>query len=63
VDHYFPDLHHMRVEVEEGTMLDGRPVRFGFDTLEFEGFSWKGYAQMSSIQVPHLWPAALTSDL
>uniref|UniRef100_A0A8C4Z2D7 Laminin subunit alpha-5 n=1 Tax=Gadus morhua TaxID=8049 RepID=A0A8C4Z2D7_GADMO len=50
VDHYFPDLHHMRVEVEEGTMLDGRPVRFGFDTLEFEGFSWKGYAQMSSIQ-------------
>ena len=53
----------MRVEVEEGTMLDGRPVRFGFDTLEFEGFSWKGYAQMSSIQVPHLWPAALTSDL
>ncbi|CAL8370062.1 unnamed protein product [Lota lota] len=50
VDHYFPDLHHMRVEVEEGSMLDGRPVRFGFDPLEFEGFSWKGYAQMSSIQ-------------
>uniref|UniRef100_A0AAR2KUL6 Laminin subunit alpha-5 n=1 Tax=Pygocentrus nattereri TaxID=42514 RepID=A0AAR2KUL6_PYGNA len=50
VDHYFPDLHHMKFEVEEGTMLDGRPVRFGYNPLEFEGFSWRGYAQMSPIQ-------------
>ncbi|XP_072512537.1 laminin subunit alpha-5 isoform X2 [Salminus brasiliensis] len=49
-DHYFPDLHHMKFEVEDGTMLDGRPVRFGYNPLEFEGFSWRGYAQMSPIQ-------------
>ncbi|XP_030624223.1 laminin subunit alpha-5 [Chanos chanos] len=49
-DHYFPDLHHLKFEIEEGTMLDGRPVRFGYNPLEFEGFSWRGYAQMSPIQ-------------
>ncbi|XP_045065442.1 laminin subunit alpha-5 isoform X2 [Coregonus clupeaformis] len=49
-DHYFPDLHHLKFEIEDGTMLDGRPVRFGYNPLEFEGFSWRGYAQMSSIQ-------------
>ncbi|XP_022533328.2 laminin subunit alpha-5 isoform X2 [Astyanax mexicanus] len=49
-DHYFPDLHHMKFEVEDGTMLDGRAVRFGYNPLEFEGFSWRGYAQMSPIQ-------------
>lgn len=50
-DHYFPDLHHMKYEIEDGTMLDGRPVRFGYNPLEFEGFSWRGYAQMSPVQV------------
>uniref|UniRef100_A0A7N8WL84 Laminin, alpha 5 n=1 Tax=Mastacembelus armatus TaxID=205130 RepID=A0A7N8WL84_9TELE len=48
--HYFPDLHHLKFEIEEGTMLDGRPVRFGYNPLEFTGFSWRGYAQMSPIQ-------------
>ncbi|XP_053280065.1 laminin subunit alpha-5, partial [Pleuronectes platessa] len=49
-DHYFPDLHHLRFEIEEGTTLDGRPVRFGYNPLEFKGFSWRGYAQMTPIQ-------------
>ncbi|CAN9515277.1 unnamed protein product [Ophioblennius macclurei] len=49
-DHYFPDLHHLKFEIEEGTVLDGRPVRFGYDPLEFPEFSWRGYAQMSLIQ-------------
>ncbi|XP_022051460.2 laminin subunit alpha-5 isoform X1 [Acanthochromis polyacanthus] len=49
-DHYFPDLHHLKFEIEEGTMLDGRPVRFGYSPLEFPDFSWRGYAQMSPIQ-------------
>ncbi|KAM8862639.1 laminin subunit alpha-5 isoform 2-T2 [Spinachia spinachia] len=49
-DHYFPDLHHLRFEIEEGTMLDDRPVRFGFNPLEFTDFSWRGYAQMSPVQ-------------
>ncbi|KAK1801637.1 hypothetical protein P4O66_022279, partial [Electrophorus voltai] len=50
-DHYFPDLHHLKFEVEDGTVPDGRLVRFGYNPLEFEGFSWRGYAQMSPIQV------------
>ncbi|CAM4653046.1 unnamed protein product [Caretta caretta] len=49
-DHYFPDLHHLKLELEEGTTLDGRAVRFGYNPLEFENFSWRGYAQMSPIQ-------------
>ncbi|XP_042318376.1 laminin subunit alpha-5, partial [Sceloporus undulatus] len=49
-DHYIPDLHHLKYELEDGTTLDGRPVRFGYDPLEFENFSWRGYTQMSSIQ-------------
>ncbi|XP_041858853.1 laminin subunit alpha-5 isoform X2 [Melanotaenia boesemani] len=49
-DHYFPDLHHLKFEIEEGMMLDGRPVRFGYNPLEFPNFSWRGYAQMSPIQ-------------
>ncbi|KAM3872260.1 laminin subunit alpha-5 [Diretmus argenteus] len=49
-DHYFPDLHHLKFEIEEGTVLDGRPVRFGYNPLEFKDFSWRGYAQMSPIQ-------------
>ncbi|XP_053704727.1 laminin subunit alpha-5 isoform X1 [Synchiropus splendidus] len=49
-DHYFPDLHHLKFEIEEGTMLDGRPVRFGYNHLEFPHFSWRGYAQMTPIQ-------------
>ncbi|OXB67886.1 hypothetical protein ASZ78_005568 [Callipepla squamata] len=49
-DHYFPDLHHLKFELEEGTTPAGRAVRFGYNPLEFEGFSWRGYAQMSSIQ-------------
>lgn len=63
VDHYFPDLHHLRFEIEEGTTLDGRPVRFGYNPLEFTDFSWRGYAQMSPIQVGSLHPSPLTQDV
>ncbi|XP_032815544.2 laminin subunit alpha-5 [Petromyzon marinus] len=49
--HYFlPGMHALRVEVEEGLTLEGRPVRFGFDPNEFSDFSWRGYAQMSCLQ-------------
>lgn len=58
-DHYFPDLHHLKFEIEEGTMLDGRPVRFGYNPLEFKDFSWRGYAQMSPIQVGRQPPHSL----
>ncbi|KAM6455807.1 laminin subunit alpha-5 isoform 2-T2 [Liasis olivaceus] len=48
--YYIPDLHHLKYELEEGTTVDGRPVRFGYSPLEFEDFSWRGYTQMSPIQ-------------
>lgn len=50
-DHYLPDLHHMRLELEEAATPQGHGVRFGFNPLEFENFSWRGYAHMTPIQV------------
>nr|DBA24358.1 TPA: hypothetical protein GDO54_012028 [Pyxicephalus adspersus] len=47
---YFPDLYQMKYEIEDSTRPDGRPVRFGYNSQAFPGFSWRGYAQMSSIQ-------------
>ncbi|XP_077410264.1 laminin subunit alpha-5 isoform X1 [Vanacampus margaritifer] len=61
VNHYFPDLHYLKFEAEDGSMLDGRPVRFGYDPVEFPGFSWRGYAQMSAIQSKVLVPVWLGS--
>ncbi|KAJ8776566.1 hypothetical protein J1605_015155 [Eschrichtius robustus] len=49
-NYYFPDLHHMRYEIEDGTTPSGRALRFGFDPLEFPEFSWRGYAQMTLVQ-------------
>lgn len=50
-DHYVPDPHDLRLELEEAATPDGHTVRFGFNPLEFESFSWRGYAQMTPIQV------------
>uniref|UniRef100_A0A8C4W263 Laminin subunit alpha-5 n=1 Tax=Gopherus evgoodei TaxID=1825980 RepID=A0A8C4W263_9SAUR len=41
---------HCSCHHRAGTTLDGRAVRFGYNPLEFENFSWRGYAQMSPIQ-------------
>ncbi|XP_067887186.1 laminin subunit alpha-3 isoform X2 [Heterodontus francisci] len=49
-NHYFPDLHHLKYEIEDGTTPNGRAVRFGFDPHEFLNFSWRGYAQLSTVQ-------------
>ncbi|XP_009072322.1 PREDICTED: laminin subunit alpha-3, partial [Acanthisitta chloris] len=49
-NYFFPDLHHMKFEIEDGTTVKGRQIRFGYDPREFPNFSWRGYAQMSSIQ-------------
>ncbi|MGH0152308.1 UNVERIFIED_CONTAM: hypothetical protein FKN15_060236 [Acipenser sinensis] len=48
--YYFPDLHHLKYEIEDGTTPNGRTVRFGYDPQEFPGFSWRGYATMSPAQ-------------
>ncbi|XP_064409675.1 laminin subunit alpha-3 isoform X2 [Latimeria chalumnae] len=49
-NYYFPDLHQMKFEIEDGTTPNGRAVRFGYDPQEFANFSWRGYAQMSPVQ-------------
>ncbi|XP_053429462.1 laminin subunit alpha-5 isoform X2 [Nycticebus coucang] len=49
-DHYLPDLHHLRLELEEAATPEGHALRFGFNPLEFENFSWRGYVQMTPIQ-------------
>nr|XP_051707297.1 laminin subunit alpha-3 isoform X2 [Oryctolagus cuniculus] len=49
-NYYFPDLHHMKYEIEEGTTPAGGALRFGFDPLTFPEFSWRGYAQMTPVQ-------------
>uniref|UniRef100_A0A8C8EC97 Laminin subunit alpha 3 n=1 Tax=Otus sunia TaxID=257818 RepID=A0A8C8EC97_9STRI len=49
-NYFFPDLHHMKFEIEDGTTVKGREIRFGYDPQQFPSFSWRGYAQMSSIQ-------------
>ncbi|XP_070700517.1 laminin subunit alpha-3-like [Pempheris klunzingeri] len=48
--YYFPTLHQLKFEVEDGTTPNARPVRFGYNPQEFPGFSWRGYAVMSPAQ-------------
>ncbi|XP_032875419.1 laminin subunit alpha-3 isoform X3 [Amblyraja radiata] len=59
--HYFPDLHHLKYEVEDGSTPNGRPVRFGFDPQEFVNFSWRGYAQLSTVQPEVVMSISVTS--
>uniref|UniRef100_A0A3Q1AX50 Laminin subunit alpha 3 n=1 Tax=Amphiprion ocellaris TaxID=80972 RepID=A0A3Q1AX50_AMPOC len=49
--YYFPTLHQLKFEVEDGTTPNARPVRFGYSPQEFPDFSWRGYAVMSPAQV------------
>ncbi|XP_029930598.1 laminin subunit alpha-3-like isoform X2 [Myripristis murdjan] len=48
--YYFPTLHQLKFEVEDGTTPNARPVRFGYNPQEFPEFSWRGYAVMSPAQ-------------
>ncbi|XP_061652306.1 laminin subunit alpha-3-like isoform X5 [Phyllopteryx taeniolatus] len=50
LSYYFPTLHQLKFEVEDGTAPNSRPVRFGYDPQEFPEFSWRGYAQLSPAQ-------------
>uniref|UniRef100_A0A665UIN3 Laminin subunit alpha 3 n=1 Tax=Echeneis naucrates TaxID=173247 RepID=A0A665UIN3_ECHNA len=53
-NHYFPTLHQLKFEIEDGTTPNARPVRFGYNPQEFPDFSWRGYALMSPAQVSTL---------
>lgn len=50
-DYFFPNLHQLKFEVEDGIMPNARPVRFGYNSQEFPDFSWRGYAILSPAQV------------
>ncbi|XP_075350602.1 laminin subunit alpha-3 [Mycteria americana] len=60
-NYFFPDLHHMKFEIEDGTTVKGREIRFGYDPREFPSFSWRGYARMSSIQPEVVVPITVAS--
>ncbi|XP_058487895.1 laminin subunit alpha-3-like isoform X2 [Solea solea] len=49
-NYYFPTLHQLKFEIEDGTTPNSRPVRFGYNPQEFPDFSWRGYAVMSPAQ-------------
>ncbi|KAL8182236.1 UNVERIFIED_CONTAM: hypothetical protein K2H54_049604, partial [Gekko kuhli] len=60
-NYYFPDLHHLKFEIEDGATPSGKRIRFGYDPQEFPGFSWRGYAKMSSIQPEVVVPVTVAS--
>lgn len=49
--HYFPTLYQYQYEAEDGYTPTRSPVRFGYDQGQFPGYSWRGYAVFSQIQV------------
>ena len=49
--HYFPTLYQYQYEAEDGYTPTRSPVRFGYDQTQFPGYSWRGYAVFSQIQV------------
>ncbi|KAJ8668735.1 hypothetical protein QAD02_010398 [Eretmocerus hayati] len=48
--HYFPTLHQLQYEAEDGRTPNNRSVRYGFAEDLFPGYSWKGYAVFSPLQ-------------
>lgn len=48
--HYFPTLHHMKYEAEDGRGKENGPVQYEFKESDFPGYSWRGYAVMSPRQ-------------
>lgn len=57
--HYYPNLHHLKFELEEGKTRNGGPVRYGFDRSDFPDYSWKGYAVFSKLQNEVLYEAEI----
>jgi laminin, alpha 3/5 len=51
--HYFPTLYQYQFEAEDGYTPSRSPVRFAYDDQVFPGYSWRGYAVFSQIQVTH----------
>lgn len=52
--HYFPSLHQYQFEAEDARTPNLVPLRYDFNSTVFPGFSWRGYAIFSPIQVGFL---------
>lgn len=48
---YFRDLHHIKVEMEEGFTPDGDAVRFDYQESKFPDYTWKGFVFINEKQV------------
>ncbi|XP_055329207.1 laminin subunit alpha-like [Paramacrobiotus metropolitanus] len=48
--HYFPTLHHLKFEAEDGHAKENAPVQYEFNVNDYPGYSWRGYAVMSTKQ-------------
>nr|KAG5701572.1 hypothetical protein BaRGS_024822 [Batillaria attramentaria] len=48
--HFYPDLHQLKLEVEDGVTPEGARIRYGYDNRIFPDYSWRGYAILTDIQ-------------
>ncbi|XP_018008782.1 laminin subunit alpha [Hyalella azteca] len=53
--HYFPSFHHLKYEAEDGRTAHTEAVRFGYDESQFPGYSWRGYAIFSELQLETIY--------
>ncbi|PVD23436.1 hypothetical protein C0Q70_16705 [Pomacea canaliculata] len=48
--HFYPDLHQLKLEIEDGVTPEGAQIRYGYDEYIFPGYSWRGYAILTNVQ-------------
>ena len=48
---YFPTLHQIKVELEDGKTEDGDAIRFDYQEQKFPQYSWKGFVFINEEQV------------
>lgn len=57
--HFFPALYQYQYEVENGHTPADSAVRYAYDEAVFPGYSWKGYAVFSLLQVMLIYLTSL----
>jgi len=50
-EYYFPTLHQIKVELEDGRTEDGDAIRFDYQEKKFPDYSWKGFIYINNKQV------------
>ncbi|KAL8590461.1 hypothetical protein ACOMHN_011674 [Nucella lapillus] len=48
--HFYPNLHQLKLEIEDGVTPEGYRVRYGYDNYVFPDYSWRGYAILTDVQ-------------